>query len=349
MNAIILALVINIAAVTSVKATPLYTIQDLGALWAEQHPGATHAVNAFGEVIGTRSNRPFLYSNGITVDLDNSGSAKDINDKHQVVGVSHDNRGFLYNNGTLIDIGDLGYGGDVVAQAINNSEQIVGDAFDGNNSRAFRWSSGTMIGLPVGGGFSSAYGINNLGEIVGIANNRAFLYSASQITDLGTLGGTTSIARRINDSQMIVGDAFLPGNSLRHAVLYDHGAIIDLTPGLQRETYAYGINNLGQIVGNVASSDQPQYAFVIDNGVMIDLNALIQPDNNWYLTNAEDINELGEIAGAGFYQGNFHGFLLSPFRSVTEPATLNLLFFTLFILPFVCQYKRGRLHRAAVG
>src|SRR5215217_6165531 len=59
---------------------------------------------------------------------------------------------------------------------------------------------------------SIAYGINDSGEVVGVAPNssstHAFLYSDGQMQDLGTLpDGTESQSYDINNSGQIVGDS----------------------------------------------------------------------------------------------------------------------------------------------
>src|SRR4029077_10379807 len=55
-------------------------------------------------------------------------------------------------------------------------------------------------------------------------------------------------------------------------------------------------------------------AFLWQDGVMTDLNALISPDSSLYLVYAGDINEHGEIVGLAFDQstGTFPAFLAVP-------------------------------------
>ena len=63
---------------------------------------------------------------------------------------------------------------------------------------------------------------------------------------------------------------------------------------------AYDINEEGQIVGvSNGPLDGPvgQRAFLYENGMMMDLNGLIQPDSSLYLLLAQGINDSGEIVG----------------------------------------------------
>jgi len=79
----------------------------------------------------------------------------------------------------------------------------------------------------------------------------ATLYS---VTDLGTLGGTYSSAFGVNSSGQVVGMAYTPGNAASHAFLYSGGVMTDLNsliaPGAGWTLYqAEAVNDAGQIVG----------------------------------------------------------------------------------------------------
>ena len=54
------------------------------------------------------------------------------------------------------------------------------------------------------------------------------------------------------------------------------------------------------------------HAFIYKNGVMTDLNNLIDAESGWSLAFAIDINENGQIVGAGNYNGALHAYLLMP-------------------------------------
>lgn len=61
-----------------------------------------------------------------------------------------------------------------------------------------------------------------------------------------------------------------------------------------------------------------EHAFLYSNGVMVDLNTLIDPNLQITLAEARGINDLGQIV----VNGNGHAYLLTP---VPEPGTWVLL------------------------
>lgn len=86
-------------------------------------------------------------------------------------------------------------------------------------------------------------------------------------------------------------------------------------------SYAFAINNLGQIVGSAATADGALHAFLTTGpgGTnMLDLNALVTLGDGAYLTSAKDVNDLGQIVALG---SNGHSYLLS---AVPEPSTYAL-------------------------
>ncbi len=80
------------------------------------------------------------------------------------------------------------------------------------------------------------------------------------IRDLGTLGGTSSLAFDVTDNSLVSGTAALP-NGTSHAVLWYGGQPIDLgTPGLEGDnsvvlnSIAFTVNRRSQAVGQVETS-----------------------------------------------------------------------------------------------
>ena len=188
----------------------------------------------------------------------------------------------------------------------------------------------TDLGVPSGYQSSYAYAINASGEIVGQAkdasnNSTAILFNDGQMTNLGTLLGANwqgSSACGINSSGQVVGSAF---NGVQtHAFLYSDGTTFDLGVLSGGDfSAASAINDAGQVVGYAYTTTRPEsYAFLYENGVMTNLDDLIDPGLGWTLFDATAINNSGCIVGAGYHDGTEHAVLLTP---TPEPSTFVLL------------------------
>ena len=101
------------------------------------------------------------------------------------------------------------------------------------------------------------------------------------MTDLGTLGGTTSAAAAISNRGQAVGSANLPGDTSTHAFVYSGGKLTDLgVLGTGDQPGRRHANDKGQIVGESMTScfrceGNELHAFLFDGGAMIDLNDLL--------------------------------------------------------------------------
>jgi probable HAF family extracellular repeat protein len=168
---------------------------------------------------------------------------------------------FLWENGSLTLLQNIAFS---ETSGINNKRQVIGQG--GNNTSIWEngaWRSiGTLSGEPC---CTTARAINDLTQVVGdspAGNNtrHAFVYndSTKKFTDLGTLGGTNSFARAINNLGHVVGfSEITPGDvKSTHAFLYSNGAMIDLNrrvlnnPAGWELIEANGINDAGQIIVN---------------------------------------------------------------------------------------------------
>jgi len=146
-----------------------------------------------------------------------------------------------------------------VAEAINNSGQIVGWSYGLNSSySATLWNGTASTNLGVGTIASHAYGINDSGQIAGwsvpAANTGRYatLWNGTTPTNLGApLGGTAADALGINNSGQVVGDSFTTGNGRYLPVSWNgtSGSALGTISG-----QAFGINNSGQVVGWVSPS-----------------------------------------------------------------------------------------------
>ncbi len=124
------------------------------------------------------------------------------------------------------------------------------------------------------------------------------------VTNLGTLGGSTSEARAINDSGQIVGYAF-NANQKRRAFLYTGGTLQDLGDFGGTESVAYDINNSGQIIGWAKNAAEREQAFLYNNSTLQNLGTL-----GGERSYAFGINNGGQITGsAEINLGHNHAFL----------------------------------------
>jgi probable HAF family extracellular repeat protein len=324
MNSIRLASILWFAGVAA--AGPVYNVVDLGTL------GGTSA-QAFGLSSNGIAAGAATTPSGYTHAFQNSGSgitdltlnsnagqgiASAVNSSGQVAGTAYVNGqayATIWADSTTRAIAAAGS----YAMTINNAGQVAGMLTSGGQGHAFVTENGAVVDLGTlpGGTWSSAYAINDQGDVAGygqIGNGdfRGFVWSPGDgYIELGTLGGANSYAMAINDSGEVAGSS-QTGSGYSHAFVENGGVLTDLGTLGGNSSYAYGINSADDVVGysSVAGNGATD-AFVFENGVMIDLNTLIAA-SGWILTDAYAINNDGEIVGAGLLDGVEHAFLLDP-------------------------------------
>ena len=124
--------------------------------------------------------------------------------------------------------------------------------------------------------------------------SHAVLWSNGTISDLGTLGGSTSAAYAINGAGQIVGYAYTSKGAM-HAFLYSGGKMTGLgTLGYGDTSVAKAINGSGVVAGT-ASTTYGYHAFIYSGGKMQDLNNMIPAGSGWVLTDATGITDTGQI------------------------------------------------------
>jgi probable HAF family extracellular repeat protein len=120
-------------------------------------------------------------------------------------------------------------------------------------------------------------------------------------TDVGTFGGSITIATGINSSGDVVGYSDKPNVGIR-AFLWRNGTMTDLgTLSGTYQSHAFGINDSGTVVG--MSDDRP-FVYTPGSGMV----RLFEP--NWYpleLNLAMAINGTGQIVGNGLDYSNNNG------------------------------------------
>jgi probable HAF family extracellular repeat protein len=103
------------------------------------------------------------------------------------------------------------------------------------------------------------------------------IYSA---IDLGTLGGTYTYARAINNRGEVVGSSEVSPRGTVHAFLYRDGRMADLGDMGGAGSHATGINNLGEVAGFFGIPDPDpdvvvlEHMFLYSGGIMHDLGRI---------------------------------------------------------------------------
>jgi len=182
-----------------------------------------------------------------------------------------------------------------------------------------------------------ANGINDAGEIVGgYADNsgsHSFLYSGGKYTTLddplATPGSTN--ANGINDKGQIVGGY---GDSYgEHGFFYSGGKYTPLNdplsifdpncggincPGF---TFAYDINDKGQIVGQYTDSNRLRHGFLYSGGNYTTIDDPLATNGTF----ARGINNKGQIVGQYIDSSGEHGFLYSDgkYTTINDPLATN--------------------------
>lgn len=205
------------------------TMSDLGALSSKGYSLANDVTATGSIVVGGSSTtagpeHAFKYDGamhdlGIPAGGYTITEALGVNASGTIVGMARGSslmRGFVYSGSTMTLIPTLG-GSFGYANHINDAGMIVGTAQTaGGQYHAFSYSNGVITDLTPGAASAEAFGINNLGDVVGEADGRAFLYSGGRLYDLSSLvepalGWSLVTAFAINDSGQIVVTGTLNG------------------------------------------------------------------------------------------------------------------------------------------
>lgn len=289
---------------------------------------------------------------------DTESGTWDINDSGQVSGFSrtdsNNRHGVRWNsNLSIVDLGTLenqtthATGDESAAYGINTNGDVFGYAEIPNDEGDFTpfhavvYSDGN--GLEDLGtlnttvpeyqyGYSIAYSSNSTGSmIVGItytnsSNYKPFIYENDTMAELpvdATYEAGEWYATVVNDSDMIGGHVIVSGEGTFPYYWDEKSSTpvgitmpVDFPNG-----EIYGINAAGLMVGIMWNGDgSVEHAFVFDKdrGVR-DLNDLIGT-SGWVLNYAREINDNGQVVGAGTLSSAIRGYML---EGVAIPGDIN--------------------------
>jgi probable HAF family extracellular repeat protein len=281
---------------------------------------------------------PGVSSNGYVVGITETAELDPLHEEWSCTAflpsvTGHICRGFVWQDGVMTGLPTLG-GYQGFATSVNNVGQAVGwaetpvhdptcNAPQVLQFRAVLWDTkkGTTQELPPlpGDSTSAATGINNRGQVVGISGDcdiavgqlsarHSVLWEKNSVIDIGDLGGDAwHTPMDIDDAGDVVGFSNPLGiigiDFNPHAFLWTKsGGIRDLgtLPG-DANSQGLGVNSSLQVVG--VSSGALNRAFLWENGVMQDLNALVGPNFPDLLIVAQHINEEGVIVGRAVLHG----------------------------------------------
>jgi probable HAF family extracellular repeat protein len=149
---------------------------------------------------------------------------------------------------------DFVFGG---VQGISNSGDMVGFWEDTQGVvHGFILSGNTFTSITFpGSNFTTAYGINTSGTVVGFYQNphpHGFIYNNGQFTSVDMPGALYTTLQAINDNGLMAGIGFFKepsGPGTDHGFLFDGTTFTKIDYPGANSTEIFGINNQGDIVG----------------------------------------------------------------------------------------------------
>jgi probable HAF family extracellular repeat protein len=158
--------------------------------------------------------------------------------------------------------------------------------------------------------------------------SRAYLHDGKTLLDIGSLGGTQTVVRGLNDAGEVVGYSTLAGDAVYHAFKWSkRGGMRDLGTlngvGNSDSGWHQPINSRGDVVGFSSRSLGQDHAFLWRPGSgMLDLGGL--PGNSSGFSIAHAINNAGIVGGHGTSaNGDTHAFVWTRNAGMTDIGTLG--------------------------
>jgi len=343
-------------------AVPTYSLTEIGTVTSDpnSHSYASR-INDRGQILGANWSphtlTKFIWQAGVTRELNltengNTFFLSALNSAGVGLGFaqSNDQAGpALWRDGHVVYLPAPGGPTDYrLATDINDLGDAVGFAYQGYLSEicyGLLWRNGTAIDLSnLGGKITLPIDINNRSQVVGTATTadgteHGFLWDNGTITDISHPNAAAIQIGGINDLGQVAG-TWRDSSGTENAFLWQDGHMIDL-PLLPGDVWsgAYGINELGQIVG-ISGKDYASHLVVWDNQRITDLTSLIDGGSGW-IFEPSGINSDGWIIGTAHAAGHDYGFLLRP---VPEPHSIVAVCLTMLLL----LSRRPRSHQPPI-
>lgn len=301
--------------------------------FSEIHP---QSISDSGQIVGSSSNgvdvmKPLVwFAHGLEVTTDKitanvvgdiDGAAHHNNDKGDIVGSTLDHQAAVwkpYTNQISIHPQNA-----VSSRAmmVNNQGTILVQAFDKKDQcETFLWKNGVSTTLPIACAHFPA--INDKEYVVSVANQKNASGESVYKTQLRAPNGHVNV---IHTSDVAGYRTFQINNENQVAE-----CVLDLESASPVESWlleenkktklghfcASGINDSGKIVGFSGSSDYSNGIIYTDNQVF-SLSELLQPESDWFISVAIDINNEGWIIGKG-YRRSASSWALKPVLLIPE-------------------------------
>jgi probable HAF family extracellular repeat protein len=285
-------------------------------------------------------------------------------------------RAVLWRNGRISNLGTLPEGGhESFANAVNSRGQVIGAGLNdipdpdsmvglGYETRAFFWENGVMqdLGTLPGGTDAQALLVNERGEVMGWSytssdasavcaslvglslTTGSFLWDKEHgMVNLGSFGGTCTLASGLNNRGQVAGGSYLPGDQSSRAFVWDRATGIRDLPTLGGDNAgAFAINDAGEAVGGSWLAGNVQIdAALWGKGGVTDLG-VVNDDCGSY---AFGINASGAVVGNSFVCSSdaTRGFLWEDGGPMVDLNTLVVPSSSLYVPLAITINDRGEI------